>query len=102
MPRSSRVIRGITKGLNETIAQITGTPRESEAQTLRDDIARLEGYLPAQLGEAQLRTLIEGLIGEQPKSLKLMGSIMGKLRADHDGEYDPTVASRITKALLET
>jgi hypothetical protein len=54
-------------------------------------------YLPQQLDEAGLKSVIDGLVAAGNTS---MGDIMKALKAAHDGQYDGKMASAVIKARL--
>lgn len=54
---------------------------------------KLEALLPETLSDEQLKELIESM------GTKNIGQIMGKLKAEHSGKYDPRKASEIAKSL---
>lgn len=62
----------------------------------------LSEYLPKQLDETQLATLISALIFENGYTVKDMGKIMTALKEKHNGQYDGKLASTLVKNLLST
>src|SRR5579859_779168 len=62
----------------------------------------LSEYLPKQLDEAQLTTLISALIFENGYTVKDMGKIMSSLKEKYNGQYDGKIASTLVKNLLST
>lgn len=71
--------------------------RPEIVQQNEQEIALLQGYLGAQLSEAELRSLIEGLIASGQTNI---GAIMGALNKDHKGKFEGKAASEIVKSLL--
>ena len=58
-------------------------------------------YLPTQLNEEKLSTIIKGVIeNNNISSPKEMGKVMGFLKSEFDGQYDGKLAAKITKELL--
>jgi len=58
-------------------------------------------YLPTQLNEEKLSTIIKGIIeNNNISSPKEMGKVMGLLKIEYDGQYDGKLAAKITKQLL--
>ena len=55
----------------------------------------LEGFLPKQLNEAEIATLIESFVAD---GVTNVGDAMKRLKTDHAGTYDGAVASRLLKA----
>jgi uncharacterized protein YqeY len=94
------VIRKLLTGANDTVSALAGTPRESEIAAVEAYIALLSEYLPAQLSLAQLTAEITKLIADQEPSPKLIGVVMGKLKTEWPGQFDPAEASRIARLLM--
>lgn len=88
------VIKKFANNLRESIAA-------RPSQDLETELIIIENYLPAQLSEEELTTVIERYIGmiDNPDQ-KDMGKVMGQLKANHGGLFDGKVASQITKRLL--
>ena len=58
-------------------------------------------YLPTQLNEEKLSTIIKDIIeNNNISSPKEMGKVMGFLKSEFDGQYDGKLAAKITKQLL--
>jgi uncharacterized protein YqeY len=67
----------------------------------REEIAIIQGFLPAQLGEEAVRAAIAGAITATGASgIKDMGKVMAALKSSHAGQIDFGEASAIVKAML--
>lgn len=67
----------------------------------REEIAIIQGYLPAQMDEAQTHAAVEAAIAETgAASLRDMGKVIGALRAKYAGRMDFARASGLVKGLL--
>lgn len=75
----------------------------------RDDLARkergeqqvIQGYLPAQLSEAETRAVIQGMIAElKIASKKDIGQLMKPLMAKYKGQIDGKLVQKIAGELL--
>lgn len=86
------VIKKFLKGIDETIALIAGEP---DPKILAEK-ATLEGYLPKQMSEDELRAFATAKAAEGMN----MGQIMGALKAERAGQYDGKLASGIVKQAL--
>ncbi|MBN2897790.1 MAG: GatB/YqeY domain-containing protein [Clostridia bacterium] len=80
--------------------------RKGERQDLVDEtqaeIDFLSTYLPEQLGEDEIKALVEATIAEMgASSMKDMGKVMGAMKAKTAGRADNTVVSDLVKALLK-
>ena len=66
------------------------------------EIKILDEYLPEQLEEKQLETLIMGIITKNGyDSMKNMGDVMKELQQNYGGKYDGKMASQIVKKSLQ-
>ena len=64
------------------------------------EITILEKYLPAQLSEDELRTIISALVFENSFTVKDMGKIMGTLKEKYNGKYDGKLAATVVKTIF--
>jgi uncharacterized protein YqeY len=62
------------------------------------EILTLQGYLPTQLNEADLRAYAEARI----QSGDGLGQVMAGLKAAFPGQYDGKLASAVVRGLLAT
>ncbi len=63
----------------------------------RSEIAIIQGYLPKQFSEDELRGMIQQLIAGGADNV---GKVMGELNKAHKGKFDGKMASELTKSLL--
>ena len=67
----------------------------------RAEIDIIQGFLPAQMGESEIRAAIAGAIAATgAASPKDMGKVMAALKADYAGRMDFARASALTKGML--
>ncbi len=67
----------------------------------RAEIKILEQYIPEQLGEKQITTLVAGLISETGAAgMKEMGKTIAAFNAKYPGQADGKLVSEIVKKLL--
>jgi len=72
---------------------------EHNVPTLTDgELAILDGYLPSQLTETDLESIIEKYLEEN--EVNSMGQIMGHLKTNYGGQYDGKMASTLVKTFL--
>lgn len=75
--------------------------REDLAQREAEEIEVIERFLPRQLDESEMESVIRAAIAEtEARGLKDMGKIMAKLKADYAGQMDFAKASGVVKQLL--
>lgn len=87
------VIRKFIKNAKETLELVKDGAAIADAER---EIACLEGYLPKQMSEDDLKAVIQPLVDEG----KNMGQIMGALKAGYAGLFDGRVASTLVKDML--
>ncbi len=77
------------KQRRDSIEQYTQGGREDLAEVEAQELAIIETYLPQQLSEAELTTIIDGAIAEvKATSPKDMGKVMGKIMPQVKGKAD--------------
>jgi uncharacterized protein YqeY len=75
--------------------------RPELAEAEEAEIGIITGFLPAQLGEAEITAAIDAAIeATDAASIKDMGQVMGHLKKTHAGQMDFSVASQKVKAAL--
>lgn len=68
----------------------------------REEIAIIEGFLPAQMDDTAIEAAVKEVIDEiGAESLKDMGRTMGALKQKYAGEMDFGKANKVVKSLLE-
>lgn len=96
-----RLIRRQVKQRRDSIAEFTKGGRPDLVGQEEAEIAILEQYLPAQLGEAEIRARAQAIITELgAMDQKAMGPVMKRLTADLQGQADGTLVSRVVRELL--
>jgi uncharacterized protein len=74
---------------------------ESTNSLSETELEILNGYLPKQLTEEEIKTFILNIITDNGFSGgKDMGKVMGLLKEGFDGQYDGKMASQLVKTLL--
>lgn len=84
-------VQGIIKKMIEN-AKIVGNLNEVEY---------LEKYLPQQLSESELKSIIINLVSKNSYTVKDMGKVMTFLKENFSGQYDGKLASAIVKEILK-
>ena len=75
--------------------------RPELAEKERTEIAVIQGFLPAQMDEAQVAAAIDAAIAETgAASVKDMGKVMGALKGKYAGQMDFSAANGVVKAKL--
>ena len=94
------VIDVITKSIKrrrESVDMYVKGGREELAEKERAEAALLEQYLPAQVGEDEIRSAVSAAI---EGGATAMGPLMGKLNPMFKGRADGSLVSRIAKEAL--
>ncbi|MCB9948168.1 MAG: GatB/YqeY domain-containing protein [Rhodospirillaceae bacterium] len=85
----------------ESIALYEQGGRLELAEAEREEIEVIEGFLPRQMGEDEMRQAVAGVIAEiGAAGLKDMGRTMAELRTRFGGQMDFGKASGVVKASL--
>lgn len=96
-----RLVQRQVKQRRDSIAEFTKGGRPDLISKEEAEIAVLEKYLPAQLGEADIRARAQVVIAELGATdQKSMGPVMKRLTADLRGRADGTLVSRVVRELL--
>lgn len=95
-----RVLRSLAKQHRESIEQFEAGGRQDLVAKEREELAVLEGYLPAQLDEAVVEAVVAEVIAEVgaegPKDMgRVMRAAMGRLGGAADGRTVSAAAQRL-------
>ena len=95
------VVEKMIKQRRESVAQFQAGNRADLVARESAEIALLTGYLPAQLGDAELATLVrEAVASTGASSMKDMGKVMAALKPKVQGRADMgALSARIKSAL---
>lgn len=97
----TEVLHRMLKQRRESIALYEQGGRQELADAEKAEAAVIEGFLPAQMGEAQVEAAIEAIVAETGAgSVKDMGRVMALLKERHAGELDMGKASGLVRARL--
>lgn len=91
----------VTATIKKFIKNIDSLPSAAVTDASKAERLILEGYLPRQLSEAELKETISTVValGSMSGPMK-MGDIMKILKETLDGQYDGAMASRLIKEAL--
>ena len=96
-----QMLQTMVKQRRESIKMYEQGGRAELAAKEQGEIDVIEGFLPQQMSEDDMKEAISGLIGElEASSLKDMGGVMAEMRARFAGQMDFGKASGIVKSLL--
>jgi uncharacterized protein YqeY len=89
------------KQRRESIALYEQGGRAELVRQEQEEIAFIEGFLPKQLGDAEIEQAAKAVIDETgAQSIKDMGKVMAAVKQRYSGQMDMTKASAAVKKLL--
>jgi len=95
------ILEKMIKQRRESIAQFEKAARNDLADAEKFELTVLSGYLPQQLGEAEIQKEINSVIAETGASgVKDMGKVMAALKARLAGKADMGKVSTLVKTRL--
>jgi uncharacterized protein len=100
-PEILRLLQGMVKQRRESIALYRQGNRPELAAKEEAEIAVIEGFMPRQMGDAEIAAAARAAIGETgAEGPKDMGRVMAVLREKHTGVIDMARAGAVVKQLL--
>ncbi len=98
---SLAVVQKQAKQRRDAIAQYEAAGREDLAQKEREELAVIESYLPKQLSDDEIRTVVDGIIAATgAASMSDMGKVMGPAMQQLRGRADGRRVQEIVRARL--
>jgi uncharacterized protein YqeY len=95
------MLQTMVRQRRESIALYQQGGRMDLADQEQQEIAIIEGFMPRQLGDDEIRAAGRAVIDELgAKGLKDMGRVMAALKERHAGQMDFAKAAGIVKSLL--
>ncbi len=89
------------KKRRDALGEYVKVGRQDIADGLQEEIGILIKYLPEQMSEEEVRSLVKGVIAEvQPTGPKDMGKVMGKLMPKIKGMADGKLVNQVVKEFL--
>ena len=97
----TEVLQKMVKQRRESIEMYNKGGRQELADAEAAEVTVIEGFLPAQMDDAQLAAAIDAIVAETgATSVKDMGKVMALLRERHAGDVEMGKASAAVKARL--
>ena len=95
------VLQKMAKQRRESITMFEQGGRQELADIEQAELAVIEEFMPAQMGEDDTRAAIEAIKAELgAESMKDMGRVVAELKARHGSQLDMGKASGLVKAAL--
>jgi uncharacterized protein len=99
--RALAVLDKMVKQRRDSADQYTKAGRTELADQENAEIAVIQEYLPAQLGEAELLAMVDNAIAaSDAKGMAAMGAIMAQLKPQLQGRADIGAVSKLVKQRL--
>lgn len=96
-----QVIQSEAKKIRDSIEQYTTANRPELAEKEQSELDILQAYLPAQMGEDEVRSLVQAAITQTGASSPAdMGKVMSALMPQVKGKADGGLVSRLVKENL--
>lgn len=96
------VLQKQVKQRRDSVEQFRAGGREELAEKEEKEIAMLDGYLPAQMGEEEISKLVdEAIASTGASSAQDMGKVMGALMPKTKGKADGGLVSKIVREKLQ-
>ena len=96
-----KMLTKMAKQRKESIKIFLEQGREDLAKVEQEELAIIEGYLPAQLSEEEIETQVKAIIEQLgASSMRDMGKVMGTATKHFAGAADGKIVSGIVKKLL--
>ncbi|MGY8565305.1 GatB/YqeY domain-containing protein [Paracidovorax citrulli] len=93
------VLDKMVKQRKDSVSQFEAANREDLAEIERQELAVIDTYLPAKMGEAEIQAAIQAAVAETGASSAAdMGKLMGALKPKLAGKADMGLVSKLVKA----
>lgn len=100
-PQIVEVMAKMVKTRQESLEIYEKAGRDELATQEREEIAIIQGYMPKQLSDDEVKAAIAQVIKDTgASSIKDMGKVMGALKAQYSGQIDFGKAGGVIKGLL--
>ena len=100
-PEISLIIQRMIKQRKDAMSQFESAKRNELAQKEGREIEILSGFLPTQLSEEEIESVVSHTIKDlNAQSLKDIGKVMGLLKNSLRGKADLSLVSSLVKRLL--
>jgi uncharacterized protein len=97
----TKVLRTQIKQVTESLEQFTKGGRKDLAAQEEKNLEILKSYLPKEMGEEAIRSIVKEIIAETSATKKDFGKVMKLVMAKVAGQADGKVISGIVNSLLQ-
>lgn len=96
-----KIVQSLAKQRQDSIEQFQQGGRDDLVANEQAELKFLQGFLPAQMGEAEIRTIVEAAVAQSgAKSAKDMGAVMKILMPQVQGKADGKLVNQIVREKL--
>ncbi len=96
-----KILQKLVKQRKDSLEIYEKQGREDLAKTEREEIEVIEAYLPAMMGEDEIKAKVESLISESgASSMQDMGKVMGLASKAFAGKADMKLVSALVRQML--
>ena len=96
-----KIIAREVKKRNESIRLYESNGRPELAETEKQEIAVIEGYLPAQMSDDELLAIIKTVVSEMNASPQQMGQVIGAVKAKAGNTADGATIAKLVKLSMQ-
>lgn len=95
------LLQGLIKSRRESVALYQQGNRQDLVEKENNEIAIIEGFLPKQLSDDEVKAAVKNLIASTGAAgIKDMGKVMAAIKTQYAGQMDMTKASATVRELL--
>lgn len=95
------LLQGLIKSRRESVALYQQGNRQDLVEKENNEIAIIEGFLPKQLSDDEVKAAVKNLIATTGAAgIKDMGKVMAAIKTQYAGQMDMTKASATVRELL--
>ena len=96
-----KVLQKLVKQRKDSLEIFEQQEREDLAVKEREEIEVIERYLPAQMSEDEIKTIVQGIIEQTgASSMRDMGKVMGMANQKMAGKADGKTIASVVKTML--
>jgi uncharacterized protein len=97
------VVKALNKYIKNVETNIEMAQKSGRTELIENFIKEKNIYeicLPKQMVEEEIKNIIETIIDNREKNMKMMGEIIGKFNKEYSGQFNPSILSKLVKESL--
>ena len=95
------ILKGLVKQYKDALSDFTKAGRTDLIEKQQAEIELLEKYLPAQMSEGEIETIVQKVITNLNATPKDMGRVMGAAMKETAGKADGNAVKAVVEKLLK-